>query len=481
MKILVAFLEKDVALAAAQSLHELGWPAPGIVETSDEAVEWINAQGGCDLLLTEVYLSPADGFTLRDTIQPHLPGMRTIFSSGYDISPYVERLEGSPFLARPVDTEALRRCLEELFGAPTDSPVPAPSPVEPVPSEPAPKPTVASVPSVKAAATVSAKTAPAVKAASSPSGPAPASEMLPDDLVGRTIGKFEIEARLAERDGATIYRARQSNVGRLVSLHLLQSDAPPGEAARFLANAKAKARLSHNRVAAVYEAGETDGRCFFTCEHIGAPSLEKFQGAGAKITGTTALETIRMVADVLDTCARQGIPHTPLSAGAILLKPGGLPRMANIACEVPCPGAETSVDMKVLGQTLLQTLDRTTASNAAREVAMRLVQAETSPLTWEQAGALAAEAMPKSKPRDLDKIQAQDIAINRAVDESRKSQRTKMIVGSAISLALTAAACFAIYYGLTASKVNVDDLGALVEIPAGEFDFQGQRLSLPKF
>lgn len=510
MKILVAFLEKPVADAVSQILSDLGWPQPGIAESSDAAVEWINANGGCDLLISEVYLSPADGFTLRDTIQPHLPGLRTIFSSAYDISPYVDRLEGAPFLPQPVAAEAIRQCLEELFPSdnqPADMPLPAPTHDAPAPgvkvaavapSQPSvavkaqAKPSVAvkATPSVKAGPSVRATPAqaqPAVKA--TPFGPKvaattlPALELSPDDLVGKQFGKFEIQARLAERNGTTIYRARQTNVGRLVTLYLLNTPATedPDMAAHFLANAKAKARLSHNRVAAVYEAGEAEGRCFFSCEHIGAPSLEKFQAAGAKINGTTALEIVKMSADVLDTCAKQGIPHTPITDGMILWKPGELPRMANIACEQAPAGGGPATDMKALGQLLLRTLDQSPDSATARQLAMHLVKTESQPLAWPEVAAMAANAMPKAKPADVEAIQARDIAMNRFVDESQRKSRRNVLIGSSISLALTAAACFVIYLQLTKSKVNVKDLGLLVEIPAGEFDFQGSRMTLPKF
>jgi formylglycine-generating enzyme required for sulfatase activity/CheY-like chemotaxis protein len=513
MKILVAFLEKPVAEAVSQILSDLGWPQPGIAETSDAAVEWINANGGCDLLICEVYLSPADGFTLRDTIQPHLPGLRTIFSSAYDISPYVDRLNGAPFLPQPVAPEALRQCLEELF--PSESqPAPAPQP-EPIPvAEPenptpapsvkvavaaTPKPSVAvsaqPKPSVAVKATPAVKVGPTTKpaagapkvAAATPkvtaSAALPPQELPPDDLVGKPFGKFEIEARLAERDGATIYRARQTNVGRLVTLYLLDTPATedPEKAAHFLADAKAKARLSHNRVAAIYEAGETAGRCFFSCEHIGAPSLEKFQAAGAKINGTTALEIVQMTADVLDTCEKQGIPHTPISDGMILLKPGSLPRMANIACEQAPAWGSTATDMKALGQMLLRSLDQSPDSALARQLALRLVQTESEPLSWPEVAAMAANAMPKAKPADVEVIQARDIAMTRVADESERRSKRNVIIGSSISLALTIAACIVIYFQITKSKVSVKDLGVLVTIPAGEFDFQGSRITLPQF
>ncbi|MCX6975583.1 MAG: response regulator, partial [Verrucomicrobia bacterium] len=122
MKILIVDNDPVELANFSQMVAQLGWPAPGTAGTSDEAIEWINANGACDLLLSEVYLAPADGFTLRDTIQPHIPQMRTIFTSPHDISPYVDRLAGSPFLSKPTDLAALKECLTLLIGEPAPEP-----------------------------------------------------------------------------------------------------------------------------------------------------------------------------------------------------------------------------------------------------------------------------------------------------------------------------------------------------------------------
>lgn len=118
MKILLAFTENETTRELSRLLVDLGWPKPGTAHNSDDAVAWINESGGCDLLISEVYFSPADGFTLRDTVLPFLPEMRTLFSSRFDISPYADRLSGCPFLPHPVNAETLRRTVEELVGRP---------------------------------------------------------------------------------------------------------------------------------------------------------------------------------------------------------------------------------------------------------------------------------------------------------------------------------------------------------------------------
>ena len=115
MKILIVDDEPGLAAGLAGWLQETGWETPGVATTSDEAVEWINRNGRVDVLVCDVALEPADGFTLRETIQPHLPKMRTIFISGYDLSDYGARMEGCRFLQKPVSGPTLDEAIRSLF------------------------------------------------------------------------------------------------------------------------------------------------------------------------------------------------------------------------------------------------------------------------------------------------------------------------------------------------------------------------------
>ena len=122
MKILIVDDEPGLAAGLAGWLEENGWGSPGVATTSDEAVEWINRNGRVDVLVCDVAINPADGFTLRETIQPHLPKMRTIFISGYDLSDHSARMEGCHFLAKPVTGEALDDAIRSVFEARTPKP-----------------------------------------------------------------------------------------------------------------------------------------------------------------------------------------------------------------------------------------------------------------------------------------------------------------------------------------------------------------------
>ncbi|MEI6279495.1 MAG: response regulator, partial [Verrucomicrobiae bacterium] len=161
MRILVVDGVADAAENLEKSLLSLGWPAVGSATNSDEAVEWINDHGGCDVLVTEVFLQPADGFALRETIQPHLPDMKTIFTSAHDLSAHADRMAGCPSLCAPVNAAALDALIRHLTATPpqtsapvapeapsaalqpTAQPTPRPVAAQPAAAQPTPRPVAA--------------------------------------------------------------------------------------------------------------------------------------------------------------------------------------------------------------------------------------------------------------------------------------------------------------------------------------------------
>jgi formylglycine-generating enzyme required for sulfatase activity len=65
--------------------------------------------------------------------------------------------------------------------------------------------------------------------------------------------------------------------------------------------------------------------------------------------------------------------------------------------------------------------------------------------------------------------------------ETKEKNRRNVILGSALSLTLTLAACFAVYKALTRNDVTIKDLGTMIEIPSGEFQYQDKTMTLPTF
>jgi len=523
MKTLIALGDSDAASTLSQTLDALGKPTSGLVADSDAVIEWINANGGCDLLISEVYFTPLDGFSLRDALIPYLPNLKTIFTSQHDISPYAERLGGSPFLPQPITPETLNHALKAL-GIAEEPPAavepPAPA-VQPKPTAAAPKPAVVGAPRPTAAtakpqgasapkpAAVAAKpkavaapaaakpaakpvtkgAAPAAKAQAKPAGApqAPAlklkPDLPPDAMVGKTIGQFAIEARIRDMENETFYRATQTNIGRPAILRVLKPDAAanPAKAAKFMDDARAKAGVTHTLVTTVYGSGEHEGLPFYSNEAVAAPSLEDMIENGRKIDTSTALQIIKSVGEVFDFFDKEGIARVTLLPRHIILKPGSAPRLSNLACKEPPTPIDQQQEIQNLSSLLLPLLAADKSSAIARSTLTEIQNSDPSTTTWASIAKLAESRMPKAAPVDADKIQSQTITRSRALEESKKMSRRNVIIYSGVSLTLTLAACFFVIKSLTNKNVHVKDLGKMIEIPAGDITIQGQNVKVPAF
>ncbi len=297
------------------------------------------------------------------------------------------------------------------------------------------------------------------------------------DLTGRALGKFDIREKLGERDGVEIYHARQTNIGRLATLHVLSAahSADPERSAVFVEDAKAMARLSHNRVQSIHEASEAEGRRYYSCDFLGDCSLETLLSRGEKISPSKALEILCLAADVFDYCEKRRIALRPLTASAVLLPQNALPRLANLA--TAGPGETPSAQMKALGALILDALEASPDSEAVRGIAARLIEADANPVAWEEIETLATTAITHSPP-----VQVAASDPSPSLDRASAPKNGKRVwLGAAASLAIVAAIGATVFLLPARPEIEVKDLGTLVEIPGGDFDFQGKTTNLPTF
>ncbi len=546
MKILIVDDEPGLASGLAQWLVDNGWDHPGVATGSDEAIAWLNENGRVDVLITDVVLSKSDGFTLREKFQHHLPKMKTIFISGYDLSEYASRINGALILPKPVTGEALDDAIRALYESPAPTAaaptVAAPSVAAPSAATPMAKPAapsgtpraaVASVgtpvvapravavsagatakPSVVAKSPTAVPVAspkPAVVAASprpvaasAPSAPkAPSApragvaakpaqtpqgsfemELPPDELVGRTIGTYRLDAKIGEGSRGGIYRALQTNISRQVRFCVLDPHRAQnaGEIESFIANASVKANVSHPYIFAVYEAGHAEGIYFYSCEYIPCRSLIQMAQAGQPLTETAALQAMKVTAETLAYFDRANIPHHLITADSILFGEKNKPRVANIAVHHPTVTFDQRQEMAELGRIIAEALPETAQALGIRALAAGLASGALQFPSWEDLVKAITDLEPRVAPEDAYKLDAQERAAIRMVEEAKKKQRRNMLTSSLVSLGLLAVALGAVYWAFFSGQTKGKVFNKTITIPAGEFVYQdGQKVTLPEF
>ncbi|HVK67054.1 MAG TPA: serine/threonine-protein kinase, partial [Polyangium sp.] len=149
---------------------------------------------------------------------------------------------------------------------------------------------------------------------SPPSGPRPERRGVPPSLAER----YEDIHFLGEGGMGTVYRGRDPRLGRTVALKLLR-DSDPDLWRRFLQEARSQAKIQHEHVCRVYEAGEADGEPFIAMQYIEGEPLSKMAG---RLSLEQRVKVMREVSAAVHEAHRLGLIHRDLKPGNILVEVG---------------------------------------------------------------------------------------------------------------------------------------------------------------
>lgn len=151
-----------------------------------------------------------------------------------------------------------------------------------------------------------------------------ASENSGDKLIGKLLGTFEILEEIGRGGMATVYRARQLTMNRIVAMkvlppHLLHD---PGFFERFEREVEVISQLEHPHIVPIYEYGQSEGIPYIAMRYLGGGSLETLIRHGTHDL-QTLVKPLEQVAQALDYAHQRGIIHRDLKPGNILLDENG--------------------------------------------------------------------------------------------------------------------------------------------------------------
>jgi serine/threonine protein kinase len=127
-----------------------------------------------------------------------------------------------------------------------------------------------------------------------------------------------------------VYRARQTELDRIVALKMIRSglDAAPVERARFRLEAQAVASLSHPNIIQIYDCGEFSGMPYLAMEFAEGGSLAQRLQQEA-LEPTEAAELVALLARAVQFVHDREILHRDLKPANILLTGEGVPKLAD--------------------------------------------------------------------------------------------------------------------------------------------------------
>jgi eukaryotic-like serine/threonine-protein kinase len=141
---------------------------------------------------------------------------------------------------------------------------------------------------------------------------------------GSRLGRYEIVSRIGAGGMGVVYKARDTQLGRLVALKLLPEGALADQAARarFLREAQSASSLNHSNIATIYEVGEDAGEVYIAMELVeGRPLSEMISGEGLAIE--TALRFGTEISAALAHAHERGIVHRDLKPSNIVIASDG--------------------------------------------------------------------------------------------------------------------------------------------------------------
>jgi len=161
-------------------------------------------------------------------------------------------------------------------------------------------------------------------------------------VIGKSIGHYEVVAKLGEGGMGEVYRARDGRLGRDVAIKILPAAfaSDPDRLSRFEQEARAAAALSHPNIAAVYDVGVEGGIHFIVQEFLPGASLrEVINTQRSRPLGhwtTLAAE----VADALAAAHRAGIVHRDIKPENIIVTEDGRAKVLDFGlAKLSEPGA----------------------------------------------------------------------------------------------------------------------------------------------
>ena len=143
-------------------------------------------------------------------------------------------------------------------------------------------------------------------------------------MIGKTIGPYQVVAKLGEGGMGEVYRATDSNLKRQVALKVLP-DSVAGDAerlARFQREAEVLAALNHPHIAAIYGLERSGSTTALVMELVEGEDLSQRIARGA-IPLDEALPIAKQIAEALEAAHEQGIIHRDLKPANIKVRADG--------------------------------------------------------------------------------------------------------------------------------------------------------------
>lgn len=161
----------------------------------------------------------------------------------------------------------------------------------------------------------------------------------------RKVGKYEIVGRLGSGGVATVFEARQPNLGRTVAVKMLSHSLihHPGFTEHFAKEARLSAQLNHENIVRVYDTESAWGTKFIVMEKLSGKMLADLIYEGARLSWDDVRRLLREICQGLHYSHAKGLLHRDVKPSNIFITDEGKVKLLDygIAVEVENSAATT--------------------------------------------------------------------------------------------------------------------------------------------
>ena len=146
--------------------------------------------------------------------------------------------------------------------------------------------------------------------------------MIAPVMLGQKLGSYDVVARLGEGGMGTVYRARDTRLGRDVAIKVVRDAfvADRDRVLRFEREARVLAALNHPGIATLYGLEEAEGRHFLVMELVAGQTLGEVLASGP-MAPVAAVDVARQLSEALEAAHEQGIVHRDLKPANVKITP----------------------------------------------------------------------------------------------------------------------------------------------------------------
>ena len=159
-------------------------------------------------------------------------------------------------------------------------------------------------------------------------------------------GRYRLTDRIAAGGMGEVWRGEDNLLNRAVAVKLLPTGRAGDEAflARFRAEARYAASLSHPGIARVYDYGESSefGGAYLVMELVNGEPLSAILARAGRLSPDATLDIISQAARALDAAHQAGIVHRDIKPGNLLVAAGGTTKITDFGIATAVAAAQAS-------------------------------------------------------------------------------------------------------------------------------------------